>query len=166
MKMRFTPLLSVAALLLLGSTAAHAQSQPECMMHLVVELTPDVPNPKDEGFLSSLVNDHPASQLNWVKKIDMSFVALDLSGPGPLDHCEDVVDTIRRDGRVLSVYAEPEETDTVSVAADREPTADDNSRVSISPYGLGSLYWAAQHPSQAWRILAPADPGATETVLP
>src|SRR5437870_5793359 len=83
MKPRFSPLLSMAAILSLGSAAAYADPPPECAMHLMVELTPDIPDPHDAGFLSSLLNDHPQYQLNWVKQIDMSFVALDLSGPGP-----------------------------------------------------------------------------------
>lgn len=148
------PVLSIAAILLLGSAAAHAEPQAECTMHLLVELTPDVPNPHDAGFLSSLLNDHPEYRLSWVGKLDMSLVALDLAGPGPLDRCENVVQTMRRDGRVLSVYQEPQDTTTVSVAADREPPKD-ASRVGVSPYGFGALYWAALHPSRAWRILLP-----------
>lgn len=156
MKARISPLLPIAAVLLLGSAAAHADTQADCTMRLVVELTPDVPNPQDSGFLSSLLNDNPSYQLNWVRKVDMSFIALDLKGPGPLDRCEDVVETMRRDGRVLSVYPEPEEDDTVSVAADRhgEPQKP-GSRVSVSPFGFGAMYWAALHPTQAWRIVLP-----------
>jgi hypothetical protein len=165
MNARFSPLLSLAAVLLLGSAAAHAEPQSECTMHLVVELTPDVPNPQDAGFLSSLLNDNPAYRLNWVKKVDMSFIQLELTGPGPLDRCEAVVETMRRDGRVLSVYPEPEETNTVSVAAQRH---DDEPpkvgpRISVSPYGFGALYWAALHPSESWRIVMPVEPSAPET---
>jgi hypothetical protein len=149
------PFLPIAAALLLGSVAAQAEPLPECTMHLMVELTPDVPNPHDPGFLSSLLSDHPQYQLSWGGRLDMSLVALDLSGPGPLDRCEDVVDTMRRDGRVLSVYPEPQDTPTVAVAADREAAEEDRARVSVSPYGFGALYWAALHPSQAWRILLP-----------
>ena len=165
MKPRFSPLLSMAAILLLGSVAAHADSPAECSMHLVVELTPDVPNPHDAGFLSSLLNDHPEFQLSWVKQVDMSFVALDLTGPGPLDRCANVVETMRRDGRVLSVYSEPEETDTVSVAADREPE-EKTSPVAVSPYGFGALYWAARHPDRAWRIVLPVESDDPETAHP
>lgn len=160
MRTRLLAGLPVAAILLLGSAAAQAQPPPDCAMRLVVELTPDVPNPQDAGFLSSLLNAHPAYRLNWVKQVDMSFIELDLTGPGPLDRCEEVVDTMRRDGRVLSVYSEPEETSTVSVAANREPP--ETARVSVSPYGFGALYWAARNPTQAWRILLPVQPGATE----
>ncbi len=162
MKPHSAPLLSIAAILLLGSSAAYAESPAECTMHLVVELTPDVPNPQNSGFLSSLLNDHPAYQLNWVRKVDMSFVALDLTGPGPLEGCENVVDTMRRDGRVLSVYAEPDETNTVSVAAERAPPKE-SPRVSVSAYGFGALYWAALHPSQSWRIVLPVEPPTAAT---
>lgn len=155
MKAHFSPLLPMAAVLLLGSAAAHAEPPADCSMHLVVELTPDVPNPQDAGFLSSLLNDNPAYRLNWVKKVDMSFIDLDLTGPGPLERCENVVETMRRDGRVLSVFSEPEETDTVSVAAERSEPSKDSPRVSLSPYGFGAMYWAALHPSQSWRIVMP-----------
>ena len=165
MKPRFSPLLSMAAILSLGSAAAYADSPPECAMHLVVELTPDIPNPHDAGFLSSLLNDHPEYQLNWVKQVDMSFVALDLSGPGPLDRCEDVVETRRRDGRVLTIHAEPEETDTVSVAADRE-ASEPAPRIAVSPYGFGALYWAARHPAKAWQIVLPVSSDDAEVAAP
>ncbi|MEJ0035699.1 MAG: hypothetical protein WDO68_06430 [Gammaproteobacteria bacterium] len=162
MKTRFPSLLPIGAIVLLGSTAAHAAPPPACDMHLIVELTPDVPNPHDAGFLSSLLNDHPEFQLSWVKQVDMSFVALDLSGPGSLDRCEDVVDTMRRDGRVLSIHAEPDEVDSVSVAADRDPSEENGPRVRLSPYGFGAVYWAAHHPSQAWRVVLPVDSTDTE----
>ncbi len=89
----------------------------------------------------------------------MSFIQLDLTGPGPLDRCEDVVDTMRRDGRVLSVYPEPEEDQhrvgsRGAQRARRRMTA----RVSASHlYGFGALYWAALHPAQAWRIVMPVE---------
>jgi hypothetical protein len=162
MKARISPLLSITAVLLLGSATAHAETQADCSMHLVVELTPDVPNPQDSGFLSSLLSANPAYQLNWVKKVDMSFIELDLTGPGPLDRCEDVVETMRRDGRVLSIYPEAEETNTVSVAADRNEPPKERPRVSVSPYGFGAMYWAALHPTQAWRIVLPVEPVATD----
>ena len=162
MRTRFLPGLPLAAILLIGSAAAEAAAAPDCTMHLVVELTPDVPNPQDPSFLSSLVNDHPAYQLTWVRQVDMSFIALDLTGPGPLDRCEDVVDTMRRDGRVMSVFSEPDETNTVSVAASRQP-AQESPRLSVSPFGLGALYWATQNPTQAWRIVLPVQPPGVET---
>lgn len=156
MKTRFLPVLSAAVLALLSSAAAHAASEDACTMHLVVALTPDVPNPHDAGFLSSLLNDHPEFRLSWVKQVDASFVALDLNGPGPVDRCEDVVTTMRRDGRVLSVYTEPEDVVSVTAAAtDNTPSQEETPSVSVSPYGFGALYWAAQHPARAWQIVLP-----------
>jgi hypothetical protein len=105
----------IAALLLFGPAAASAAAPSHCSLHLFVALTPDVPDPQDSGFLSSLVNNHPDYELSWVKQVDMSLVALDLDGPGPIDRCEDVVTTMRRDGRVLSVAEEPDDTVTVSL---------------------------------------------------
>jgi hypothetical protein len=33
------------------------------------------------------------------------------------------------------------------------------SDVNLSLVGVGSLYWAARHPAQAWRVLLPMQPG-------
>jgi hypothetical protein len=44
----------------LGSNAAMADP-PWCDMRLSVELTPDVPDPRDVGFLSSLLSVDPAA---------------------------------------------------------------------------------------------------------
>ncbi|TLY60496.1 MAG: hypothetical protein E6K52_10250, partial [Gammaproteobacteria bacterium] len=54
-----------AALILiaaLGSTAAAAAPPAPCDMRLSIELTPDVPNPGDLGFLSSLLGNHSGYQ--------------------------------------------------------------------------------------------------------
>jgi hypothetical protein len=85
-----------------GRTAA-AAAPAECDMRLSVELTPDVPNPRDEGFLSSLLNNHPGYQLSLQRQGDGSLIVLDLTGPGPEYRCENVVETMRRDARVLSI---------------------------------------------------------------
>jgi hypothetical protein len=91
-------LLSIAA----GSTAA-AASPAACDMRLSIELTPDVPDPRDEGFLSSLLNNHPGYQLTLQPQDTGSVIVLDLTGPGPEYRCRNVVETMRRDARVLSI---------------------------------------------------------------
>jgi hypothetical protein len=50
---------------------------------------------------------------------------------------------------------EPEDIDVIGVSEDESPD------VHVSRAGIGSVYWAARHPSQAWRIFAPlaADAG-------
>jgi hypothetical protein len=36
------------------------------------------------------------------------------------------------------------------------PLSESRAPVQVSLVGIGSLYWAAQHPSQAWRVALPA----------
>ena len=157
MRNLFFFLLGVTLTLLLGSLAvgtAAAAQRTECDVQLTVELTPDVPDPGDPGFLSSLLNNHPDYRLELLQMIDAALVELDLSGPGPGYLCEGVVETIRKDARVLSVRTN---TDEVPSLAAISPTSE---RVRVSDFGLGSLYWAAHHPSKSWRVLLPVRRGA------
>src|SRR5207237_5915543 len=78
-----------------------------CDMRLRVGLTPDVPNPRDEGFQSSLLSNHPGYQLTFLRQ-DPGAVVLDLTGPGPAYSCRRVVETMRRDARVQSVDVQGE----------------------------------------------------------
>jgi hypothetical protein len=78
---------------------------PQCSMRLSVEVTPDVPNPGDGAFLSSLLGNHAGYQLFLLQVVDDTHVNLQLQGPGPAERCEVVVDSMRNDGRVLSIEA-------------------------------------------------------------
>jgi hypothetical protein len=80
---------------------AAAQAPPSCHRHLSVELTPDVPNPRDLAFLSSLLT-QPGFTLSWTGQ-NGTVVELDLSGPGPDDQCRAVIAAMRKDSRVQSV---------------------------------------------------------------
>ena len=150
-----------AVIFLAASSTVHAASPPVCDMRLDVVLTPDVPDPRETGFLSSLLSNHPNYQLTLLEEDPGSFVVLHLSGPGPEYRCEDVIDTMRRDGRVLSVDAEPDtreasdDTQSVPVTA---PLPAEETNVHLSLAGLGSLVWATGNPAQAWKILAPIEP--------
>jgi hypothetical protein len=93
---------------MLGSAPALATPPASCHMRLAVELTPDVPNPLDAGFLSSLLSNHPGYHLILRRERSGSVIVLGLTGPGPLYRCQKVIDTMRRDGRVLSVQAQEE----------------------------------------------------------
>jgi hypothetical protein len=95
--------LTTAALaaVLFSSVAVAAPSA--CDLRLSIELTPDVPNPADDEFLSSLVGNHPSYQLTLEQQRDGSVIVVELSGPGPAFRCESVVEAMRKDGRVLSV---------------------------------------------------------------
>jgi hypothetical protein len=78
---------------------------PQCSMRLSVEVTPDVPNPGDGAFLSSLLGNHSGYQLFLLRVVDDTHVNLQLQGPGPAERCQAVLDSVRNDGRVLSVQA-------------------------------------------------------------
>jgi hypothetical protein len=95
---------------LLASNVAEAAPPAPCDMRLSVELTPDVPNPGDVGFLSSLLGDHSGYQLNLRRQRDGSVLVLELTGPGPDYLCRNVVEAMRKDGRVLSVRVHEEST--------------------------------------------------------
>jgi hypothetical protein len=95
---------------LLGSNVAEAVPPAPCDMGLSIELTPDVPNPGDVGFLSSLLGDHTGYQLTLRRQHDGSVLVLELTGPGPDYLCRNVVEAMRKDGRVLSVYVHEEPT--------------------------------------------------------
>jgi hypothetical protein len=94
--------LALSAASLSGDPAAAAPVL--CDLQLTLELTPDVPDPSDAGFLSSLLGNHPGYQLNVLRKLSNSVLELELIGPGPDYVCHDVIDSIRKDGRVQSVH--------------------------------------------------------------
>ncbi|MBV9724968.1 MAG: hypothetical protein JO299_07315 [Gammaproteobacteria bacterium] len=68
-------------------------------------MTPDVPNPSEPGFVSSLLGNNAGYQLLFLGSSDDSHVSLQLQGPGPDQRCEAVVDEMRNDGRVVSIEA-------------------------------------------------------------
>jgi hypothetical protein len=92
-----------------GRSAAHAAPVAPCDLRLRVELTPDVPYPRDAGFVSSLLGNHLEYQLTLLRQDpeDSSAITLDLTGPGPLAGCRDVVSSLRKDARVASVEVQP-----------------------------------------------------------
>jgi hypothetical protein len=92
----------VLATVLVSNTAFAAAPAP-CNVRLTVELTPDVPNPTDEGFLGSLLSNQVDYLLSLRRERSDSLLVLELTGPGPAYRCQDAIETIRRDGHVLSV---------------------------------------------------------------
>jgi hypothetical protein len=103
---RVAPTAIAAVLGLLAPFAVHADepiAPPSCAMRLTVEVTPDVPNPSDGGFISSLLGDHAGYRLFLLQTVDDTHVILQLQGPGSADRCQAVVDSMRNDGRVLSI---------------------------------------------------------------
>jgi hypothetical protein len=97
----------VALLALAGAGRSAADEPPapppQCALHLVVELTPDVPNPRDSGFVSSLLGNHSGYQLSLRHVIDDTHLDMLLFGPGPKRNCREVVDSMRKDARVASI---------------------------------------------------------------
>jgi hypothetical protein len=93
---------------LLGCNVAAAAPAAPCDVRLSVALTPDVPNAGDVGFLSSLLGDHTGYQLTLRRQRAGSVIVLELTGPGPDYLCRNVVEAMRKDGRVLSVRVHEE----------------------------------------------------------
>jgi hypothetical protein len=87
-----------------GGGKAETAAPGACDLQLTLELTPDVPNPSDVGFLSSLLGNHPEYRLILQGRDDQDDILVELTGPGPDYLCRDVIQTMRRDGRILSVH--------------------------------------------------------------
>jgi len=83
---------------------ASAAAPVSCDVRLTVELTPDIPNPTDEGFLGSLLSNQVGYLLSLRRERNDSLLVLELTGPGPSYRCRNAIETIRRDGHVLSVH--------------------------------------------------------------
>jgi len=94
-----------AALAAVGAVGtAHAQPPPEpCHSRLIVQLSPEVPDQRDPGFLSSLEGT-PGFRLVWKghSNTDMT-TTLELIGPGPAYRCMQEVDRMRNDARVIDL---------------------------------------------------------------
>jgi hypothetical protein len=71
-----------------------------CHARLLLKLTPDVPNPRDAGFLNSLAG--ALYELIWVKGRD-SVITLDLTGPASDYHCENEIELLSMNGYILDL---------------------------------------------------------------
>ena len=100
----------IAALLITAVPVGNiaAASPAACDLRLSVELTPDIPDPLDDGFLSSLLSNEVSYQLTLLGSRPGSVIAIELTGPGPEYRCQSVVEAMRRDGRVLSIHLDQE----------------------------------------------------------
>lgn len=140
---RFTPVavlliavLEVLAITQAGSTAQAAPVSP-CDMRLRVELTPDVPDPRDAGFVSSLLGNHPYYRLTPQEQDpdNSSVIALDLTGPGPEAGCHEVVNSMRKDARVLSVEVQPEAASSTGAGSTAQSLRGVQLGRSVQPMG-------------------------------
>jgi hypothetical protein len=101
--MKTYPLITLVAALLISMTTSAAVPAP-CHVLLTVELTPDVPDPTDTGFLGSLLSNQVNYLLSVRRELSDTHLVLDLTGLGPDQGCQNAIEAIRRDGRVLSVH--------------------------------------------------------------
>lgn len=106
-----SPSLRLALLIaaVLSSDMAFASPPMTCERQLTLEVTPDVPDPRDSGFLSSLLSNEVDYQLVFRHRIDDTNIVLELIGPGPAYRCQEVVQTLRRDARVASLRVSQDE---------------------------------------------------------
>ena len=102
---RWLTLVAAVLITVLAGNRA-AASPPVCSMRLNVELTPDVPDPLDSGFLSSLLSNQVSYRLTLLEQRPGSVIVVDITGPGPGYLCRNVVEAMRKDGRVLSVHVD------------------------------------------------------------
>jgi hypothetical protein len=103
---RLGTIIGVALSMLLGMSASNADQPmpaPRCAVRLSIAVTPDVPDPSNSGFISSLLGDHAEYQLFLLSRDDDTHVTLQLQGPGPAERCHAVIDSMRNDGRVQSI---------------------------------------------------------------
>jgi hypothetical protein len=99
--------LAVALLALLGNPArAAAQEAAVCAARLTVEVSPSVPRAADDGFISSLLNNHVSYHLDLLRQEDSSVLEVELTGPGPDYRCQKVIEAMRKDARVQSIHVE------------------------------------------------------------
>jgi hypothetical protein len=89
-----------------GNVAA-AEPAALCDVRLTVELSPEVPNPRDAGFLSSLLGKYPNYQLILRRQRSDFVLDLELVGPDTDYRCQNMVESLREDARVLFVHAQP-----------------------------------------------------------
>ncbi|MDB6090501.1 MAG: hypothetical protein JWN85_3285 [Gammaproteobacteria bacterium] len=78
--------------------------------------------------------------------------------PAPLDlRPPDLASAQGTDSPVAPNPEDWDEQRAVAVVAGSSQSQD-RSGTYVSPAGIGSLYWAARHPAQAWRVLLPVQP--------
>jgi hypothetical protein len=165
---------ALLATVLTGNSAAAPAAA--CDMRLSVELTPDVPNPLDPGFLSSLLSNQVSYRLTLLDARPGSVIVIDLTGPGPEYLCRNVVAAMRKDARVLSIHLDREPLSSLHLQNLQQPVLSldldraEDATIAAAPLlpeesrelhpasgGFAALYWAAHHPTQAWRVFLPGE---------
>jgi hypothetical protein len=95
-----------------------------------------------EGTKASKANTHSASKDGSSAKRPLNLTAPDVRTVVSADELKEPLASNEQ-------VAEVQEADTVSVKSEGVPTD--------VPGGLGAIWWALNHPSQAWRIVVPAE---------
>ena len=168
--------MSAALLATVLASNIAAASPAVCDLRLSIELTPDVPDPADAGFLSSLLNNQVSYRLTLLGRQPRSVIVTELAGPGPEYRCRNVVEAMRKDARILSIHLDPDAE--MRTTLDLRPPIDTSESdaaeavtIAAAPLvleekpdaqpslgGFASVYWAARHPAQAWRVFLPIQP--------
>ena len=99
-----TVMFTTLALAALADAHLAAADPGTCDVRLSVELTPDVPDPRDDEFISSLLDNEVDYQLTLRREASDTAIVLELTGPGPAYRCRKAIDVIRKDARVVSVH--------------------------------------------------------------
>jgi len=94
---------AVLAVAQIGSASAGAPTQ--CEVRLALHLTPDAADPKDQGFLDSLLAD-PQYRLTWVRGTDTRAV-VELRGPASDRRCRAGIRRLATSAFVLDVKVVP-----------------------------------------------------------
>jgi hypothetical protein len=90
---------AVLAVAQIGGAIAGAPTQ--CDVRLALHLTPDASNPKDQGFLDSLLAD-PQYRLTWVRGTDTRAV-VELTGPASDRRCRAGIRRLANSAFVLDI---------------------------------------------------------------
>jgi hypothetical protein len=119
-----------------SKTAAPPSAAP-CDMRVRVELTPDMPQPLDAGFVNSLLSKHSAFRLTLRQQdaYNPSVIGLDLAGPGPEAACREVVNSMRKDSRVVSVDVQQDADSTAPPVSAPRPLGGAPSASTAQPRG-------------------------------
>ncbi len=98
--------LSAALVAVLGGPSTAVAQEPGCDVLLTVEVSPGVPCASDDGFPNSLLNNHFAYCLDFLRQDGFSAIEVELTGPDPSYRCENVIESMRKDARVDSIRVE------------------------------------------------------------
>jgi hypothetical protein len=132
-------LIAVLEVLPVAQADSNAQASPValCDMRLRVELTPDVPDPRDAGFVASLLSNHPDYRLILQRQDpeNSSIVGLDLTGPGSEAGCQEVVASMRKDARVVFVEVQWDAAGATLTGSTAQPMRGMQPASTVQPIG-------------------------------